>query len=258
MIPGIKGKRVLVTAASRGIGYATAKRFLEEGATVVISSHDESKLNKAVQSLSNLGPVKGIKADLTSSEEVSSLVREAAERLGGLDVLAYITGSPKPGEMTNLSDQDWEDGFKLLIMSAVVAVREATKLMKRGGRIILSASMTLLMPLPRLDLSNVLRLSIAGIVKSASIELAQSGILVNGVLPGWTMTERIEQIIEERSIKEGRRREEIEREIVKDIPLGRYGKPEEIANAILFLASDLSTYITGALIPVDGGYTKCI
>lgn len=256
---GIKGKKVIVTAASRGIGFATAKRFLEEGASVVISSHDENKLAQAYDKLKSISKnVYYVKADLTKPEEVYQLIDKGYSILGGLDVLAYVTGSPKPGNLFDLADEDWVNGFYLLLMSAVVAVRESAKRMSVGGRIILSTSMTLRQPLENLDLSNVIRLSLAGLIKTASRQLAPKGILINGVLPGWTLTERVDQIIKDRSRRENRPEEEVMKDIVKDIPLGRMAKPEEVANVIIFLASSLATYITGALIPVDGGYIKGI
>lgn len=256
---GIKGKKVIVTAASRGIGFATAKRFLEEGASVVISSHDENKLLQAYEKLKAISnDVFYIKADLTKPEEVSQLIDKGYSLLGGLDILAYVTGSPKPGNLFELNNEDWINGFNLLLMSAVVAVRESARRMKSGGRIILSTSTTLRQPIDNLDLSNVIRLSLAGLIKVASKELAPKGILVNGVMPGWTYTERVNQIIKDRSKRENRPEEEVLKDIVKDIPLGRVAQPEEVANVILFLASSLSTYITGVLIPVDGGYIKGI
>jgi len=253
---GIRGKKVIVTAASKGIGFATAKRFLEEGAKVVISSHNEENLRKAYEKLKEIGEVNYIVADLTKPSDVENLIKKGYEMLGGLDVLAYVTGSPKPGNILELSNEDWIQAFYLLLMSAVVAVREAAKLMRNGGRIILSTSMTLKEPLPNLDLSNVVRLSLAGLIKSAAREFGEKGILVNGVMPGWTYTDRVAQIVKDRARRENKKEEEILSEIVKDIPLKRIGKPEEIANVILFLASDLSTYVNGALIPVDGGLIR--
>jgi len=253
---GIKGKKVIVTAASKGIGFATAKRFLEEGAKVIISSHDERNLIKAYEKLKDIGEVNYIVADLTKPTDVENLIRKGYETLGGLDVLAYVAGSPKPGNLLELSNEDWLNAFYLLLMSAVVAVRESAKLMNSGGRIILSTSMTLKEPLPNLDLSNVVRLSLAGLIKSASRELGEKGILVNGVMPGWTYTDRVDQLVKDRAKRENRKEDEIVKEIVKDVPLKRIGKPEEVANVILFLASNLSTYVTGALIPVDGGIIR--
>ncbi|QGA53440.1 SDR family oxidoreductase [Sulfolobus sp. E5-1-F] len=255
---GIKGKKVIVTAASKGIGFAIAKRFLEEGAKIIISSHDESNLINAYNKLKELHGenVSYIKADLMNPKEVEFLIHEGYRRLGGLDVLAYVTGSPKPGNLFSLSDKDWLDAFNLLLLSAVVAVREAGNLMQNGGRIILSTSITLRQPIDNLDLSNVVRLSLAGLIKVASRELGPKGILVNGVMPGWTRTERLLQIVRERAIRESKSEDEVLKAIVADVPLGRAGEPEEIANVVIFLASNLSTYVNGTLIPVDGGSIK--
>lgn len=253
---GIRNKKVIVTAASKGIGYATAKRFLEEGAHVLISSHDEQKLFEAYSKLKDIGDVYYLKADLRSIEEIKNLIVKGNEILNGIDVFAYVAGSPKPGNIFELTDSDWEEGFKLLLMSAVVSIREVSKFMKNNGRIILSTSISIKQPLENLDLSNVIRLSLAGLIKSASKQLAHKGILVNGIIPGWTLTERVDQLVKDRSRRENKAESTIISEIVKDVPLGRMASPEEVANVIVFLASELSTYITGALIPVDGGYIK--
>ncbi|EZQ02089.1 MULTISPECIES: SDR family oxidoreductase [Acidianus] len=255
---GIKEKKVVVTASSKGIGFAIAKRFLEEGSIVVISSHDEKNLQKAYEKLKEYGNVKKEIADLSNPNSVKNLIRKSVDIMGGLDVLVYVTGSPKPGDLLSLKDEDWSYAFNLLLMSAVVAVREAGNVMGRGGRIILSTSMTLRQPIDNLDLSNVVRLSLAGLVKSASREFASKGILVNGVMPGWIFTDRVKQLVKDRSLRENKSEEEVLQDITKDIPLGRIGQPEELANVVLFLASSLSTYITGSLIPVDGGVIKAI
>ncbi|MEM3213853.1 MAG: SDR family oxidoreductase, partial [Metallosphaera sp.] len=195
-------------------------------------------------------------ADLNEPTEVSELVKGSYEKMGGLDVTVYVTGSPKPGNVLELSDADWRAGFNLLLLSAVIVVRESAKLMKSGGRIILSTSMTLKQPIDNLDLSNVIRLSLAGLIKSASRELGSRGILINGVMPGWTLTERVNQLAKDRAKREGKTEEQVISEIVREVPLRRIGLPEEVANVILFLSSSLSTYVTGALIPVDGGIIR--
>jgi 3-oxoacyl-[acyl-carrier protein] reductase len=253
---GIRNKKVIVTAASRGIGYATAKRFLEEGASVLISSHDEQKLLESYNKLKDIGEVYYLKADLRSVEEIKRLITKGNEILNGIDVFVYVAGSPKPGNIFELSDSDWEEGFKLLLMSAIVSIREVSRFMKNNGRIILSTSISIKQPLDNLDLSNVIRLSLAGLIKSASKQLASKGILVNGIVPGWTLTERVYQLVKDRCRRENKSESTVINEIVKDVPLGRMASPEEVANVIIFLASELSTYITGALIPVDGGYLK--
>jgi len=254
----IKGKRVLVTASSRGIGFSVAEAFLSEGAIVTISSSSKINLDKAKEKLSSIGRVYSFVADMRDVDQVKSLIKDAEASMGGLDVLCYVTGSPKPGNISTLSDDDWRDAFNLLLLNAVVAVRESAKLMKDGGRIVLSASMTLREPLPNLDLSNVVRLSLAGLVKSASNELAEKGILVNAVLPGWTMTERVSQLVKDRAQRESKNEDEVLRDITSKIPLKRIASPEEVANVFLFLASSMSTYITGQLITVDGGFVKGI
>ncbi len=254
----LKDKKVLVTASSRGIGLAIARAFLLEGAEVTISSHSKEKLEKAKEELSQLGKVHTFLADLRDMEDVKRLIQSSYSAMNGVDVFCYVTGSPKPGNISTLSEDDWREAFNLLLLNAVVGIREVSKLMKKGGRIILSTSMTLREPLPNLDLSNVVRLSLAGLVKSASLELAEKGILVNAVLPGWTMTERVSQLVKDRANRESKREDEVLQEITSQIPLKRIGEPSEIANVFLFLASSLSTYITGQLITVDGGFVRGI
>jgi 3-oxoacyl-[acyl-carrier protein] reductase len=253
---GISGKKVIVTGASRGLGFATAKRFLEEGANVLISSDDEARLKEAVSLLSRYGQVKSMRCDLTNKDQVVALIKEGSSMLGELDVLVYFTGSPRPGTIMDLQDADWEYAFRLLLMSAVVAVREAGKVMEKGGRIILSTSMTVKEPVDNLDLSNVVRTSMAGLVRSAARQLATKGILVNGIMPGYAMTDRVTELIKLRARAKAITEKEAEMEMTRNIPLGRIGNPEEVANVAIFLASSLSTYVTGAMIPVDGAYLK--
>jgi 3-oxoacyl-[acyl-carrier protein] reductase len=128
--------------------------------------------------------------------------------------------------------------------------------MEKGGRIIISTSAAIKEPIENLDLSNILRISMAGLIRTAAKQLAKKGILINGIMPGYIMTERIIQIIKERSKREGKSEEEILKAMTANIPLGRIGDPEELANVVIFLASNLATYVNGAIIPVDGGYLR--
>jgi len=250
---GIKGKKVIVTASSKGIGFATAKRFVEEGAEVIISSHDEKNLILAYEKLKTIGKVHYVTADLTKADDVAKLIDEGYKMLNGLDIFVYNTGSPKPGDLMTLTDEDWRNAFNLLLMSAVVAVREAGKRMEKDGRIILATSFTLKQPMDNLDLSNVVRLSLAGLIKVASRELGPKGILVNGIMQGWTLTDRLKEVVKNRAKNENKTEEQVIDEVTRDIPLRRFGTPEEVANVIIFLASSLATYVNGVLIPVDGG-----
>lgn len=255
---GLNGKRVLVTAASKGLGYASAKAFLTNGSRVVISSSNTENLKRAYESLRMLGEVYMVKADLTKKEDIDNLFNEVNRIFNGLDVLVYVTGGPRPGKFMDLNDEDWVRASELLLLSAVRCARHAASLMKEGGRIIFSASVAIKEPMEDLVLSNVVRISIAGLVKTLSRELGKKGILVNAVLPGLILTDRVKELALNRSKREGRDINDIIKDMAKDIPLGRLGAPEEYANVILFLASNLATYINGASIPIDGGLLKSV
>lgn len=258
MIPGIRGKRAIVTASSKGIGFSIAEKLLSQGMEVFITSHDENNLNRALQLLQGKGKVHGQRTDLRIASDVVDLVAKAVDIMGGLEVAVYVTGSPPPGDIMTLDDKQWEESYRLLIQSAVIFVRESAKRMRKGGRIILSTSMTLKEPLPNLDLSNVLRGSLAGLIRSSARNLGRRGITVNGVMPGWIYTDRLRQLVENRAASSGLSVDQVRADIVKDIPLGRFGEPSEVANVVLFLASDLASYVNGAVIPVDGGLLKSV
>jgi 3-oxoacyl-[acyl-carrier protein] reductase len=255
---GLDGKRVLVTAASKGLGYASAKAFLANGSRVIISSSNNENLKKAYESLKALGEVYMVKADLTKKEDIDNLFSEVNKIFNGLDVLVYVTGGPRPGKFMDLNDEDWIRASELLLLSAVRCAKHAANLMKEGGRIIFSASVAIKEPMEDLVLSNVVRISIAGLVRTLSKELGRKGILVNAVLPGLILTDRVKELALNRSKREGKDINDVIKDMSKDIPLGRLGTPEEYANVILFLASNLATYINGASIPIDGGLLKSV
>ncbi|MGB9729780.1 MAG: SDR family oxidoreductase [Thermoprotei archaeon] len=255
---GLNGKRVLVTAASKGLGYASARAFLINGARVIVSSSNSENLKKAYESLKSLGEVYMVKADLTKKDEIDNLFSEVKKIFNGLDVLIYVTGGPRPGRFMDLSDDDWVRASELLMLSAVRCARHAAELMTQGGRIIFSASTAIKEPIEDLVLSDVVRISIAGLVRTLSKELGRKGILVNSVLPGLILTDRVKELAMNRAKKENKDINDVIKEMSKDIPLGRLGSPEEYANVILFLASNLATYINGASIPIDGGLLKSV
>lgn len=255
---GLKGKKALITAASKGLGFAAAKALLNNGVNIIISSSNEENLKKAYNELKDLGEVSYFKADLSKKNEIDSLFNFVKDKFGSLDILVYVTGSPRAGKFMDLKDEDWIYASDLLLLSAVRCARKAAEMMGKNGRIIFSASAAIKEPIPDLALSNVVRISIAGLVKTLSRELASRGILVNAVMPGYILTERVKQIAKNRALKEQKTEDEALRDIAKDIPLGRIGDTEEFANVILFLASNLSSYVTGACIPVDGGMLKSV
>lgn len=255
---GVRGKKALVTAASKGLGYASAKKLLEHGAKVIISSSSEDSLRKAYDALKAVGEVYYFRADLTKTEEIEELFNYVKSVFGNLDILVYVTGSPKPGKFLELSDEDWVYATKLLMLSAIKCARMAADLMTEGGRMIFSISTSVKEPIDDLALSNVARMSVVGLVKTLSRELGKRGILVNGILPGYILTDRLYEIAERRASREGKSVQDVLNEIAKGVPLGRIGSPEEFANVVLFLSSNLSTYVNGTLITVDGGRLRCI
>ncbi len=258
----LKGKTAIVTAASRGIGKGVARVLAREGANLVIASRDLERLSRTASEIrSEFGAeVVPVQADLTKKADVAKIVETAARSFGGVDILIYNTGPPKPGTFMELTEEDWDYAVRLLLMSAVWLTKDALPYMieKRQGRIIYITSLTLKRPLPNLTLSNVIRLSIAGLVKTLAYQLAQYNILVNGVLQGYVETERVLEVARDRAVREGKPLDDVLKAMAGEIPLGRMAKPEEIGELVAFLASERASYITGSLISIDGGYVQCI
>jgi 3-oxoacyl-[acyl-carrier protein] reductase len=258
---GLSGQRVLVTAASRGIGFGAAKAFLEEGARVVINSSNEDRLNSAVKELSSLGDVRGIVANLTLKKDLDLLVDETVSMLGGIDTLVYVTGSPPPGVFMEKTYDDWDSASKLLVVSPAYLARKVAGEMiqkKIRGRLVFLTSYAIREPIATIATSSVCRVAVAGMVRTLARELGPKGIRVNGILPGNIRTARLEQIAEDRAKRLGMTKEQALAEMEKEVPLGRIGTTEELARCIVFLGSEMSEYITGAMIPVDGGILRSI
>ncbi len=258
---GLRGARVLVTAASQGIGYGAAQAFLGEGARVVVNSSNADRLTAAVRRLERLGEVHGVVADLTRPDELDRLLPETLDHLGGLDTLAYVTGSPHPGVFMEQGYEDWARAASLLVVSPSYLARKAAEAMLSGGsagRMVFLASFAIREPIPNLATSNVCRIAIAGLVRTLARELGPRGIRVNGILPGYIRTARIDEVVRDAARRQGTSPEEILRGIEREIPLGRIGTPEELGRAVVFLGSDLSSYVSGALLPVDGGILRSV
>ncbi|MCG2867481.1 MAG: SDR family oxidoreductase [Vulcanisaeta sp.] len=259
---GLRNKVALVTASSRGIGFGIAKVLAQEGAKVVISARREDELAKAKEIITKESgaEVLAIKADLTVKGDVEALVNEVMRSFGTIDILVYNTGPPKPGTFSQLTDEDWEYATRLLLLSAVwLTKRVVGHMVSKGwGRLIYVTSLTLRQPIPNLVLSNTVRLSLAGLVKSLAIEYGQYGITANGVMQGYIETERIKQLAQEEAKNRGVSIDEVIKNWSAEVPVRRYGKPEEIGYLVAFLASDKAAYINGSMILIDGGYVKCV
>ena len=258
---GLKGRVALVTASSKGIGYGVAKVLASEGCRVIISSRNIDSISRArdliVQETGNR-EVYAFSADLTVEEDIERLVKNATEKLGSVDILAYNTGPPKPGTFSELSEADWDKGVKLLLMSAVWLAKRLLPGMerKKWGRFVFITSTTLRQPIPNLVLSNTVRLSLAGLSKSLAIEYGGKGITSNGIMQGHILTDRQREIAEDLSRRTGKSLDDAMKQALVDVPLGRYGTPDEIGYLVAFLASDKASYITGAMIPIDGGMIR--
>ncbi len=255
----ISGKTALVTASSRGLGRAVAETLVQEGVHVMICARGVVTLEQtfaAVRSLAAAGvKVEYEVADITKPEEVERLTQSCVKKLGGLDILVTNVGGPPPGKFFELEEEHWRRGIEMLLMSAVYLCRAAAPYMKKQkwGRIIMLNSMVVKQPIEGLVLSNALRNSVNGLTKSLAHELAPSNITVNGVATGWTRTDRVDEIMQAQAKREGITSQEAMDRMVRTIPLGRMGRPEELASLVAFLASRRASYITGSTILVDGG-----
>ena len=258
----LTGKRALVTAASRGLGFATALGLAREGTALVICSRDKVRISEAAQKIrAETGTrVEALVADVSSADEAARLVGHAVSALGGLDILVHNAGGPPAGEFLSLSDAQWQKAFDQNLMSLVRLVNAAVPELKKagGGRILTIASSSIKQPIPGLVLSNAFRTGVYGLVKTLARELGPAGILLNVVAPGRIQTERIEELDNAMATRRGVDLQQVKKESVASIPLGRLGTPEEFANLLVFLASDAGRYISGQAIIVDGGATAAL
>lgn len=257
---GLSDKVVIVTAASRGLGKAAALQFAREGAYVVVNARDAERLAAAAAECETLSgkPALAVAGDVTRQEDVERIVAQTLDRFGRIDVLVTNAGGPPAGLFTALDIEQWETACQLTLLSVVRLIQAVVPTMQaqQSGSIVSINSMTVKQPISGLTLSNTIRDAVHGLVKTLSQELAADGIRVNSVLPGWTRTERVDEILAFRAANSGLPEAEVEANITRDIPLGRLGRAEELANAVVFVASPAAGYITGVALQVDGGMIR--
>ncbi|MGM9931830.1 SDR family oxidoreductase [Pradoshia sp.] len=258
---GLKGKNALVVASSQGLGKAIAIKLAEEGANVMVTSRSADKLKTVVEELKKVNPAGNYywhEADITQADDIDRLVKDTADKLGTIDILLNNAGGPPAGGFMDLSDEDWQKGFELNLLSYIRMIRAVLPHMKNGGRILNMASISVKEPIQGLLLSNTFRLGIVGLTKTLAAEFAERDILINTIAPGVIATDRIDYLDQVTAEKQGLTVEEVKERAEKQIPLGRYGKPEEFANYAVFLLSSVNSYVTGQVYLIDGGKAKGI
>lgn len=250
---GLKGKVAFVAASSQGLGKSVALELVNEGAQVIINGRNSETLKNTHIELKKISSsrVLAIRGDLSIAEDRQRVVSKTLEEFGYIDILVTNTGGPPSGKFENLSQDDWDSTYKLLLASTVSLIQGFLPSMKTRpwGRIISITSQAVKQPVENLILSNSVRASVVGLIKTLASELGEYNITANNVMPGYTNTNRLKSLIEKNPSFTN---------AVNEIPLKRFGNPEEFAAAVTFLASERASYITGTSIAIDGGWIKNI
>jgi len=259
---GLKDRVALVAAASRGIGFAAARELAREGARVFLCSRDEARASEAAQKIHEEtgADVAGIACDVTNDADVQAFVNLALERAGRIDICVTNAGGP-PAKV--FADTDLDLFRKAFEQNALSAIRLAKltlpgMLERKWGRIINITSVSVKQPIDGLLLSNTVRAGLTGWAKTVSNEVAAQGVTVNNVAPGYTLTERQDELAEVRGKAACKSKQEVIESWALQAPIHRMAQPEEIAAAVAFLASERASYITGVTLAVDGGWVKSL
>ncbi|MFZ0199085.1 MAG: SDR family oxidoreductase [Candidatus Sulfotelmatobacter sp.] len=257
---GLKDRVALVAASSQGIGRATAGAFAAEGCRIAMCARNQQTLQAAAEMIKGQHKVDVLAEafDVTDAGAVSTFVSAVAKKFGSVDICVTNAGGPPAKGFLSVSLEEWQRALELNFLSTVYFAREVIPHMQRRhwGRIITLTSITTKQPVTDLVLSNAVRAAVVGLVKSLANEFGKDGILVNNVGPGFTATDRLKELATARSSTSGKSEQEIFDGWSADAPLKRLGEPREVAETIVWLASERASYITGQTILVDGGMYK--
>ena len=259
---GLHDKVAAVAAASSGLGKASALELAREGARVAICGRNEARLRQAAEDIRQAtgSEVLPIVADVTDPEEARRFIEQTAEHWGRLDIVVTNAGGPPAGLFEDFDEKDWLDAFNLNFLSTQRLIKAALPHLKKAGsgRIIAITSVSAKQVLDNLVLSNAVRAGVHGLIKTLAQELGPYNITVNAVCPGPILTERLIALFQRNAEAQGITFEEAQAAWVRQIPLGRLGKPEEFGPVVAFLASERASFINGVLLQVDGGMVKAV
>ncbi len=257
---GLSGKHALVLGASRGLGLAAARRLCEEGADVTLCARNEKTLAEALQGLRRYGTqIHAAAVDLTDTNSVRNLIARLAGD-SAPDILVNNSGGPAPGPVVGIPAERWQADFQTMAVSLFsITSAVVPRMQEKGfGRIITIVSSGVSQPIANLGVSNAVRAAIVGWSKTLANEVAAKGVTVNCIAPGRIHTSRVDELDAAAAKKAGKTVEEVRSASIAAIPVGRYGRPEELGDVVAFIASERASYINGSVIRVDGGFIRSI
>jgi 3-oxoacyl-[acyl-carrier protein] reductase len=259
---GLTGRVAIVAGASKGLGRSIAVGLAREGAHVAICARSQDLITSTAKFIEATYAVAAlpIVADLRHPADIDRVVDATIQRFNRVDILLNNAGGPAPKSFEESSGDDWEKAMGLNFLSGVRLIQRVLPPMKarRWGRIVNILSSGVKQPIDGLVQSNAARAAMAGAAKTLAREVAVHGILVNNICPGRIQTERVNEVDAATARRKGVSVEDVRRESCREIPMGRYGQPEEFANAVIFLTSECASYITGSTLQVDGGYIRSL
>lgn len=263
---GLQGRVAFIAGGSAGLGYAAARELAQEGCRVAVCSRSQARIRTAAKAIADeskvpAGYVLPIVCDVRDEAQIRAAISHTVDHFGGLHILVTNAGGPSSGKIDDFDADHWKAALELNLMSTINLCRHALPALRDAAqsglaRILMISSVSAKQPIPNLYLSNTARAGVQGFAKSLSEELGPEGITVNTLLPGYTMTERLEELAVDKQLRTGQTQVEIEAEWAAANALKRLGQPEEFAAAVAFLASARASYITGVALAVDGGRVK--